>query len=443
PNDFNESVIQMLQLMAGLISAAMEHASQFQERREAELELQRILAQTEQVLIAIPSILIEIDENGCVTTWNAAASKAFGLSRNDVHGKQLEECEISWDPAIIQGVETCQKGHQIVRVENVKYTNTSGKDRLLGVTITPIITNAGTYLGLLILAADVTDRLTLEGQLAQAQKLESIGHLAAGIAHEINTPIQYIGDNTRFLQDAFADLQTLLMAYADFAEGCKKAGAPSELVRALDDAVAKADVDYLTSEIPTAIQQSLEGVQRVANIVLAMKEFSHPGTSEKTSIDLNHAIESTITVARNEWKYVADLITDLDPDLPLVPCLPGDLNQVFLNLIVNAAHAVGDVVRRGDSEKGTITVRTRRYGGFAEIAIEDTGSGVPQEVRSRLFDPFFTTKEVGKGTGQGLAIARSVVVNKHGGTIHFDSEVGKGTTFIVRLPLAADVEEAA
>jgi signal transduction histidine kinase len=165
-----------------------------------------------------------------------------------------------------------------------------------------------------------------------------------------------------------------------------------------------------------------------------MKEFSHPGTKEKIPLDLNHAIDSTITVARNEWKYVADMETDFDPSLPLIPCQPGEFNQVILNLIVNAAHTIADVIRERGIERGKIRVQTRNCPDWAEIRIQDTGSGIPEEIRARIFDPFFTTKEVGKGTGQGLAIARSVVVDKHGGTIHFETEKGMGTTFIIRLP---------
>ncbi|MBI3300896.1 MAG: HAMP domain-containing histidine kinase [Deltaproteobacteria bacterium] len=175
----------------------------------------------------------------------------------------------------------------------------------------------------------------------------------------------------------------------------------------------------------------------MTKIVRAMKEFSHPGSEEKVETDLNRAIETTITVARNEWKYVAELATDLDSSLPPVPCLPGEFNQVILNLIINAAHAIAVVVSEGSTSKGTITVSTRHDGDWAEIRVSDTGTGIPEAIRAKIFAPFFTTKEVGKGTGQGLAIAHSVIVDKHKGTIGFETEVGRGTTFIIRLPLAS------
>ena len=211
-------------------------------------------------------------------------------------------------------------------------------------------------------------------------------------------------------------------------------------------AVKGVDTGYLMEEIPKAIDQTLEGITRVSTIVSAMKEFSHPDTKEKIPLDLNHAINSTITVARNEWKYVADLETEFDPSLPLISCLPGEFNQVILNLIVNASHAISDVVKKGGPEMGKIKVQTRNCPEWAEILIQDTGTGIPEKARSRIFDPFFTTKAIGKGTGQGLAIARSVIVDKHGGSIHFETEEGKGTTFIIRLPLngkALPIQEVA
>ncbi len=205
----------------------------------------------------------------------------------------------------------------------------------------------------------------------------------------------------------------------------------------------EAEIEYLDEEIPRAIEQSLNGIDRVRKIIQSMKEFSHPGVEGMGQVDLNRAIESTITVATNEWKYVAEMETDFGPELPPVPCLPGELNQVVLNLIVNAAHAIADVVGEGEKGKGTITISTRRDGEFVEIRIADTGTGIPEQTRAKIFDPFFTTKEAGKGTGQGLSMAQAVVVKKHGGTLDFETEIGKGTTFIIRMPLQRQgVEES-
>lgn len=312
----------------------------------------------------------------------------------------------------------------------------------------PFRNAAGEIEGVLTVARDITERRQadqerqmMEVQLRQAQKLESIGRLAAGVAHEINTPTQYIGDNTKFVRDSFTELSPVLNAPRDLIAAARENRLTPELLVATETLLQKADVDYLLEEIPKAVEQSLQGVERVAKIVRAMKEFSHPGTADKTQVDLNHCIESTLTVARNEWKYVADLVTDFDADLPPVTCLPGEFNQVILNLVVNAAHAIGDTLKPGETRKGTITVSTRRDGDWVEVRVGDTGTGIPDHARGKIFDPFFTTKGVGKGTGQGLAIARSVIVDKHGGTIGFETAVGQGTVFIIRLPLEPAVDK--
>ena len=282
---------------------------------------------------------------------------------------------------------------------------------------------------------DITDRKRMEREFSHDQKLKAVGQLAAGIAHEINTPTQYVGDNLRFLQESFAGLNNIIQKHEGLLQAGSQGGSVEERVAELKAAVEEADLEYLREEIPRAFNESLGGVERVTTIVRAMKEFSHPGSAEKSPADINSAIESTITVARNEWKYVAEMETDFDPDLPHVPCVIGDFNQVVLNMIVNSAHAVKDVVGDGGNGKGKIKVTTRKEGDWAVIRISDTGAGIPQAIRSRVFDPFFTTKEVGKGTGQGLAIAHDVIVTKHGGSLTFDSEEGKGTTFVIRLPL--------
>ena len=280
-------------------------------------------------------------------------------------------------------------------------------------------------------ARDISERRALESQLRQAQKLEGIGNLAAGIAHEINTPTQFVTDNLTFMQDSWKSTYELLQSYRRaIRDG---AAAMSQGVRAaLTEAEQHCDLEFIATEVPRAIEQSLDGARRVAKIVRAMKEFSHPDSAEKTATDLNRAIESTITVARNEWKYVAEIVTDFDDSLPPVICYPGDINQVVLNLIVNAAHAIKAKIK--ESEKGRITVRTRHELDFVEISVEDSGTGISSGIQGKVFDPFFTTKEVGKGTGQGLSFSYTVVVKKHGGKIWFETEVGKGTTFFVTLP---------
>ncbi len=280
---------------------------------------------------------------------------------------------------------------------------------------------------------DVTDQRRLENELAQAQKLESVGRLAAGVAHEINTPVQFVSDSVSFVREAMEDLSEIVDKYRELRNATEKGADVAAAAKAAEEAEDDADLDYILENAPVALDRARDGLGRVAAIVRSMKEFAHPDRKEMAQADLNQAIKSTLVIASNEYKYVAEVETDLG-DLPLVNCYAGEINQVVLNLIVNAAHAIGDVVKETQA-KGKIRVATRVLDDQVEIAISDTGKGIPVEVRAKIFDPFFTTKEVGKGTGQGLAIARSVVVDKHGGTLHFETEVGRGTTFYIRLPI--------
>jgi PAS domain S-box-containing protein len=303
-------------------------------------------------------------------------------------------------------------------------------------TASAVLDSSGGPTAFIFVLRDLTERARLDHQLRQSQKLESIGQLAAGIAHEINTPIQYVGDNVRFFQDAWADLSPVLRSARDLGDSRDAAKG----VAALAEQISAADPEYLLEEVPLAIDQSLEGISRISAIVRAMKEFSHPGGEAKSLADLNKAIEITVTVSRNEWKYVADLELNLDPALPPVPCLLGDINQVLLNLVTNSAHAIKEARGEESEPRGTITISSSCDDMFAYIKVSDTGCGIPEEIRHRVFDPFFTTKDVGKGTGQGLSLAHAVVHERHQGRLELESEVGVGTTFTIALPLHAEPE---
>jgi two-component system NtrC family sensor kinase len=290
-------------------------------------------------------------------------------------------------------------------------------------------------------SVDIDDLRQAQSRLVQAQKLEGIGQLAAGIAHEINTPAQYVTDNVTFLERAFSKLRKVLDAYQSLADAARSGSDTALSLEALDGAIAKNKLEYLLQQAPRALTQSLEGLAHVTSIVKAMKEFSHPSGVEKQPADIHEIIESSSVVARNEWKYVAEMQFDFDRALPAVPMIRNELSQVFLNLIVNAAHAIDAAQQAAASvELGKITIATCRVGDAVEIRVTDTGAGIPEQIRSRVFEPFFTTKEVGKGTGQGLAISYAVVVGKHRGSIGFESELGRGTTFIIRLPLTVSAK---
>lgn len=283
------------------------------------------------------------------------------------------------------------------------------------------------------------EREQLQSRLLNEQKLASVGQLAAGIAHEINTPAQYVGSNIDFLGASFKEIDTLMHKQQQLIHQGRTERTDGEaLLSRLEEITAQADWDYLQEEIPRAIDQSREGVGKIRSIVQAMKEFSHPGSREKQLTNLNRLLETTVTISRNEWKYVAEIEWQLDPELPSVHCLVNEMGQVFLNVLVNAAQAIEVCLGvHPEGGKGRITVATRTLDEAVEITFADTGCGIPQAIANRIFDPFFTTKEVGRGSGQGLTISYDVVVNKHGGSFNFVSREGQGTTFVIRLPRQA------
>jgi PAS domain S-box-containing protein len=278
-------------------------------------------------------------------------------------------------------------------------------------------------------------RVALERELNQTHKMEALGTLASGVAHEINTPIQYISDNMRFLDETIADLRSLIETYQTSIANLADQGIDPSLIEQVQSTCKEKeeelDLSYLLEEAPEAIKQSLEGAQQVATIVNAIKEFSHPGEDEKVDVDINKMIETTLAVTRNQWKYVAELDLVLADDLPQVPAMPSEISQVVLNLIVNAADAISDAEM---SERGIISIQTHQQDENVEILISDNGPGVPTELQERIFDPFFTTKDIGKGSGQGLAIAYSIIHQKHGGTLRYIDETGKGAQFLICLP---------
>ena len=385
--------------------------------------------------------IIAFDTQGTVKSFNPAGEKIFAYSPDEVVGQNLSllipDAEILNQSSNFNLPGAAAAKHARHEPMHMVGLCKNGTEIQLEVSLSEMTVGGATMYT--AIARNVTRRLQaekeradLERSLHQAQKMESLGTLSGGIAHEINTPVQYVGDNIRFLQSAFSDLNGVLEAYRKL-ESATGTGEELEILRAQARAAAEAaDLDYLSKEIPSSVGQSLDGIERIREIVQAIKEFSHPSAKEKLAIDINHAITTTMTVARNQWKYVADLETDFDASLPQVLCLPGEINQVFLNLIVNAAHAIADT---GGDSRGRITVSTANRGDWAEIRISDTGVGIPPEHLPKVFDPFFTTKDPGRGTGQGLAISHNIVTKKHGGTITVESELGKGTTFVIRLPL--------
>ncbi|WP_051617346.1 PAS domain S-box protein [Desulfonatronovibrio hydrogenovorans] len=386
-------------------------------------ENERIL---NSVLQAINVSLVVVDiESRKIVRLNEEAEKLF--KDNDLLGKDYDQVVRKVFDGQELGFDFCTECLPVYHKE-IKLKDHAGE--VVPVSFCAFEEEFQQKKSVVLIFHDISERKSLEMQLAHAQKLEAVGELAAGIAHEINTPAQYVGDNTRFLKDVFEDIMGLVDEYDTIVRELLD----RDLVKNLDAARERADYDFLVSEVPRSIEQSLQGLERISTIVKAMKKFSHPGErDEMTYFDLRDSLENTIAICRNEWKYVAEVKTSFPPDLPGIRGYPHDLNQVFLNLIVNAAQAIKEKVQ-GTDEKGLIKVRVGVAEGYVEIQIEDTGAGIPAKYQDRVFNQFFTTKPVGKGTGQGLAIAYSIVVDKHGGSITFDSTPGQGTLFSVRIP---------
>lgn len=391
--------------------------------------------QNSRLLSSLTSILIGVDDHDCIRHWNDQAVKTFGLPVEQVIGEKISQVPIAWDwSQMSNNIRSCiDKDAQKDRFE-ARFKPEGDSNRLLSVCATPFIGDNDETSGYLLIADDVTEQKQIESEMQQLQKLQSIGQLAAGIAHEINTPIQYVGDNVRFLRDAFQDISEVVSKEQEVANKSREGKVPTTILDELDELVDEMDLEYLQEEVPKSIQQTLDGVDRVATIVRAMKEFSHPGSDEKTLTDINKAVNSTATVTRNVWKYHAELQLDLDPALPQVRCVPGPINEVILNIIVNASHAIAE--RVGDSgELGRILITTGQDENWVILRISDTGTGIPEKARDHVFDPFFTTKDVGQGTGQGLSLSHKIIVDQHGGELGFKTEMDVGTTFIIKLPL--------
>ena len=418
------------------------HHQDITERIEERRQLHRIehlfKATTENAL----DLIAILDNRGRLSYTSPSYAKVLGYGPRDWTDRTYDDLVHSDDRfAFAEAISTGFK-LGLSPLFEYRFARKDGSWRCLEARAAVVENAPGERDNVLLISRDITsrkeaeeERKAMEVQLRHAQKMEAIGQLAAGVAHEINTPVQYINDNLRFLKDAFQDLEEVFTRERDFVRQASGEGPCAAEAQALAQWVEAKDTDYLLEEVPKALEQSMEGVKRVSTIIQAMKNFSHPGAEGRSSVDLNLALENTILLARNEWKYVADLETDLDPALPSVECYPSEINQVFLNLVVNAAHAIEDVVGNTGA-KGTIHIQTRSGEGWAEIRVRDTGPGIPEPIRDKIFLPFFTTKAVGKGSGQGLAIAHSVVA-KHRGTVTFETQAGQGTTFIVRLPLEA------
>lgn len=401
-------------------------------RERTEGAIRRAQGQLQAVLDCAPAIILAVDREGRIQFVNKTMSQRC---KEDVIGAGwLDHVPAADRPRVASRLQAVLATGRPQRYE-VTSPGPDGTARTYQHFMGPM-REGNVIVGAVIVAQDATEQLRAATELAAAQRLAAVGTLAAGIAHEINTPVQFVNDSLHFLRDAMCDVFALVEAMGN--EHLAVTGHASQVqldaaAAATDEAIEAADLRYLHDRVPRAFERCIEGLERVATIVRSMKEFAHPAQKAMSPTDLNRAIQSTLVVARNEYKYVAELATELG-ELPLVTCHVNDINQVVLNIVVNAAHAIGDVVK-DTGQKGTITVRTLHEDDTVVIAIADTGGGIPETIRDRIFDPFFTTKGVGRGTGQGLAIARTIINEKHAGSLTFEAKRGEGTTFFIRLPV--------
>jgi PAS domain S-box-containing protein len=408
---------------------------EIRERELSEKALIETYNENNQILSSISSIIIGVNKEGIITQWNDVAATMLGFAANEVMGLSFFNLPINWDWERIRNetTECCEKNTKI-RMDDIQLCKDDNMTRVLGITLTPLFLKEEEKPGFLLVGADITERRLLEQRVGQSNKMEAIGQMAAGIAHEINTPTQLVGSNLRFIGKQLEDILKLIDKAVALNLQVKSKTATPEMAISLQKAAEAAHLNYFKEEAPKAIADSLEGIDRITHIVSAMRYFSHPGSDVKENGNLNLIIKNALSLSRNEWKHVAEVKTDLAEDLPVIECYPSDLSQVILNLIINSVHAIKDVIKDEPTGKGKISISSRLLDDSVEVRISDSGTGIPEDIRGKIFDPFFTTKDVGMGTGQGLAICFTVIVKKHGGILEFESEIGRGTTFIIRLP---------
>ncbi len=429
---------EMGEVIQALNSLLLQVHGGFLRTAKAEQEIAASARRLDAIFNSVADGLITVNATGDIESLNDSAYIIFGYDRETIKGKTIGDL---FPPTVRQkymlGIQDFE------RLGSSELINSGPKEMIgslldggeipieLSVTNIPLDDGQSVFVNVI---RDITYRKDLERQLVQAQKMEALGSLSSGIAHEINTPTQYVRDNIKFLQDAFHAYDGFYKAVSLFKD------APPTDMAALKDGIvqaeAKQDIVFFSGESPQALAQALEGAGRISEIVGAIKGFSYPATEDVMYVDLNEALKNTIIVSRNQWKAFTDLKTNFDENLPLVPCIPGKLVQVILNLIVNATHAIEEKSHGAqDPDNNCITVSTSATKKNVIIKVADSGCGVPKENMTKIFNPFFTTKEVGKGTGQGLSISYDIIVRKHGGTLSVESEVGKGTTFIIELSL--------
>jgi PAS domain S-box-containing protein len=395
-------------------------------------------AEIEKLVAAISSLLIAVDSEGKIFQWNETAAKFFCIIDSACIGKTLievlkEYIEPTKLAEIMQKGLADGEGKPLYDLEIAIDLKDKG-GRLLLAVINPILDSDGKKLGFLLLAEDITNRKEEERRRNLSQRLESLGQMAGNIAHQIKTPLQFIGNNGQFLCDSFSDISKFYMAVLECLPEIEQSD-KKQTAALIKQAIEQCDIEYHLREIPEACNQVVDGVATVSNVIQSMKEYFHPGTGVMEKADVNKLLRSTIVIVQNEIKKILNIEMSFYPELPQIPCYQVELNQVFMNLLGNAVDAIKEKEFQG--MQGVIKVSTTLEGSEIIITITDNGCGIPDSIKEFVFNPFFTTKDVGKGTGQGLSLAHNIV-EKHKGKIYFKSKIGEGTSFYVHLPILGE-----
>ncbi|MEM1288070.1 MAG: ATP-binding protein [Pseudomonadota bacterium] len=415
-------------------SSLADYARQVEEAR-ARAEAGRAYAETllHDAMNSVSQSIFIVDQSGRLEFANKAALRMYPIAKVQTEaGTPFQDVLLTIANATVLGTDQCSAGFVEERMQRLSITSKghSWQSRLKAGTVILSTQRTMSNGGVVLVDTDITEQYEaleknqkLELELLHAHKLESLGTLASGVAHEINTPTQFIGDNIRFVSDSFEDLAALVSELGQRGEA------------KINERLEEIDWGFLRDEVPAALSEAANGVESIGKIVRSIKEFSHPDDGERQDVDIHELVKTAATVSRSQWRHNAELTIECrTADEPIAPCYPGDLSQVLINLIVNAADAIADSNKDQEPSLGNIAITIDQKDESLIIAVADDGGGIDPAIQRRIFDMFFTTKGPGKGTGQGLAICSSIIEGKHHGRLSVSSTKGTGSVFTIELP---------
>ncbi|MCP4550256.1 MAG: PAS domain S-box protein [bacterium] len=418
------------------ITGARGTFTDISDQKESEKLLMDSFAETVNLLESIPSILIGIDKKRMITKWNKAAERAFGMISWDVTDSPLNESGIKWEWNLINNmIDDAVRGDKILTHTGLPYIRINGNQGLMELTVTPLKDNLGNQAGAIILCVDITEKDQMEHALAEAHQLDAIGSLVQGIAREINIPTLIVGENIEHINRIFTDVGSLLATYTDLERNCGRGKTAQAALKAVRNHREELDFSLGGDEVKKAVEQSLAGMKQITDMVDCLIGFSREQEAGWSLVDLNLNIRNSVGLTRGEWKHVAELTCNLDPELKPIYCNPGEISNIFLNMITNAIRAIKSVAGGKLGDKGEIIIATSCHPDGIGIEIRDTGQGMDQDTLEQIFDPHFTTHEGIRRTGQNLSASKEIIEIKHRGRLLVESTPGTGTTFTILLPV--------